>query len=111
MGPGAVIGHLTVTRGGQTVTLGRQCIIGNLNFVNAVSRAKPEFAHLDRHPALIMAEKSRMSTMHFLDASDRIELDEQPSLSGAWSQVMTHTYDFDELRQVTGPIRIGSRSL
>ncbi len=111
MGPSSVIGHLTVIRGCQDVELGRDCLIGNMNFVNAVDRTKPWFAHLDRHPALIMNDRSRISTMHFLDCSDRIEFAEHAGLGGLWTMILTHGYELDTASQTTRPVTIGLRSV
>ncbi|MEJ2887946.1 acyltransferase [Actinomycetospora aeridis] len=111
MGPSAVIGHLCVIRGAQDVELGTEALVGNLNFVNAVGRTKAHFAHLDRHPALIMGDCSRISTMHFVDCSDRVELGEHSGIGGVWTMVLTHTYAFDTATQVSAPVTIGARSV
>ncbi|GAA4811572.1 hypothetical protein GCM10023200_56710 [Actinomycetospora chlora] len=111
MGPGAVIGHLNVVRGSELVRLDEYALIGHLNFINAIRRDKGFFAEVDRRLELVLHPHARIMMMHFVDASDLVELHERASLTGYWTQVMTHSYDPATARQGTWPIVIGAWSL
>lgn len=110
MGPRATIGHLNAIRGCEDVEMDEDALVGHLVFVNAVRKDKDFFPGIDRHPALIMGPAARIMMMHFVDASDRVQLDERATIAGYWTLVMTHTFDHRENRQATHPIHIGTRT-
>ncbi|MHC1560547.1 acyltransferase [Actinomycetospora sp. C-140] len=111
MGPGASIGHLNIIRGCERVSLDEHALIGHLNFVNAIRRDKGFFDDVERRLEVVLHPHARIMMMHFVDASDLIELHERASLTGYWTQVMTHSYDPATARQGTWPIVIGAWSL
>lgn len=111
MGARARIGHLNVVRGCERVHLADDAVIGHLNFVNAIRRERGFFVDVDRHLELVLAWNARIMMMHFVDASDRVELGERATLTGFWSLVMTHSYEPATSRQTTRPITVGAHSM
>lgn len=95
------IGFLNLFRGGQGVHIGRYATILRLNVMN--SHPPPEAAN-PTDPQLRLGEGAVVTSGHWLDFTDRIELGDHSILGGRNSSLWTHN------RQRTRPIIIGSHS-
>lgn len=111
IGPRVHLGHLNVVRGCERFEMGEEAVLDQLNWVNAVRRGKGFYEGIEREPGLVLEKMARIQSMHFVDCSAMVHMEERASLSGFWSLVMTHSFDFREARQGVIPIRIGTRSV
>ena len=111
MGEGAVIGPLTLIRGCAEVRLDRDARIGSLVWVNSVRAGKGYFVGQDRRPALVMGVSSAITSLHFIDACDLVELGDYAGIGGVGCIVQTHSVDVEHMRQSTAPIRLGHHAM
>jgi acetyltransferase-like isoleucine patch superfamily enzyme len=112
MGEGAQIGHLNALRGLEEVRLGEGAKILMLVWVNAVRRSTGYFPGVEgRRPELIMGRHSLISSMHFVDACDLVEIGDFGAIAGFGSIVQTHAVDIEHMVQATRPVRIGEYSM
>jgi acetyltransferase-like isoleucine patch superfamily enzyme len=112
MEEGASIGALNVIRGCELVRLEARSAISALNLINSVRRSPDFFAATpDRRPELILGPSAAITTLHVLDACDRIELAPYAMIAGFGSLVQTHAVDLDAVAQSCRPIRVGDHSM
>ncbi|MDL5159144.1 acyltransferase [Actinomycetospora termitidis] len=108
MGEGARIGHLILIRGCEQVTMGERAHILMLVWVNSVRRSTGYFSGLEaRRPELVMGDHTLITSLHFIDACDLVELGNFSAIAGFGSIVQTHAVDVENMRQDSKPIRIG----
>jgi acetyltransferase-like isoleucine patch superfamily enzyme len=108
MGPSARIGHFNIVKGTR-VDLGERATIGDFNWISGLvaGNAKHFTDEAGRDPAFIMGRHAAMTSRHYVDCSNRVDIGEFATLGGARSQVLTHAIDFKRNRQVSAPVRIG----
>lgn len=107
----ASIGPLNVIRGCTEVRLGPGARIGSLVWVNSVREEKGHFVGQDRRPALVMGTAAIITSLHFIDACDLVELADYSAVGGVGTIIQTHAYDTENVRQASAPIRIGDHSM
>lgn len=109
MGEGARIGHLTVAKGMDLLSMGEQASIGRLNWITGYPSGKPpHFAHQPaRRPELEMAPHSGVTNRHIVDCTDRIFIGSFSIIAGFRSQLLTHSINIATNRQESRPIVIG----
>lgn len=95
------IGFLNLVRGGERVHIGRYATILRWNVMN--SRPSSEAVN-PTVPELHLGEGAVVTTGHWLDFTDRIELGDHAIIGGRNSSLWTHN------RQRTRPITIGAHS-
>ena len=54
-----------------------------------------------------MGRHAAMTSRHYVDCSNRVDIGDFATLAGARSQILTHAIDFNRNRQVSAPVRIG----
>lgn len=110
MRAGATIGHLTVAKGMDSLSMGEHASIGRLNWISAYpSKSPPHFDHQpDRSPVLEMSEHSAITNRHIVDCTDRITIGAFATVAGFRSQLLTHSINLVTCRQEARPITIGS---
>lgn len=110
MGPGSRIGHFNVIHGIESLDMEEQTLIGGFNWISANlgDYTNPEVE--GREPRLVLRRFSGITTRHYLDCSDRIEIGEFALLAGLRSVLLTHHMDMDTGRQGCAPIGIGAHS-
>jgi len=108
MGPASRIGHFNVIKG-MRVDLGERATIGDFNWIAglATGNAKHFSQEAGRDPALLMGRHAALTSRHFIDCSNRVDIGEFATIAGARSQILTHAIDFQRNRQVSAPVRIG----
>jgi acetyltransferase-like isoleucine patch superfamily enzyme len=111
MGAGAVIGHLNIIRGLETLRMARLARISNLNWINAVGRDKGVFEGIERELALVMGYNTTITIMHFIECCAKVELRDRACLAGYWTQLLTHTFDYRTEKQTAKPVTIGERTV
>ena len=107
---GARIGHLTVVKGLERLTLGEQASIGRLNWISAFPRGtgSRHFAHLPhRKPELLVGEHAAITHRHIIDCTERVIVGRFATVAGYRSQILTHSIDFERCRQHAEPVSIG----
>lgn len=112
MGPHSRIGHLTVCKGMELLSLGERANIGRLNWISAYPlNQPPHFTHLtERKPQLIVGEHAAITHRHIIDCTEEVIVDAFATLAGYRSQILTHSVDLTECRQDAKPVRIGRYS-
>jgi carbonic anhydrase/acetyltransferase-like protein (isoleucine patch superfamily) len=104
LGPNSRIGHLTVVRGLDELSLGTNSRLGNLNWVSGY----PSTGSSDpRRSILTIEENAAITHRHLLDCADRITIGKFSTVAGWNSQFITHSIELDISRQTSEPIRIG----
>ncbi|HUG73104.1 MAG TPA: hypothetical protein VMK82_06760, partial [Steroidobacteraceae bacterium] len=109
MGEGARIGHLTVVKGLDLLSMGQQASIGRLNWITGYpSGQPPHFMHQpSRRPELDMAAHSGITNRHLVDCTDQISIGSFSIVAGFRSQLLTHSINIATNRQEARPIAIG----
>lgn len=107
---GVRVGHFNVFRNLSSVMLGREVIIGNWNWVSATPAHHPDHYvdQPERNPSLIMHEHSSISTRHYFDCTDLVDIGAFSVIAGLNTQIITHGIDIARGRQTAGPVRIGN---
>jgi hypothetical protein len=108
MEPGARIGHFNVIKGARLEM--RECAsIGDFNWIAGLPPNSPRHfsSETNRDPALCLGRHSALTSRHFLDCSNRIDIGEFATIAGARSQILTHAIDLRSNLQVSAPVSIG----
>jgi acetyltransferase-like isoleucine patch superfamily enzyme len=108
MGPSSRIGHFNVVKGIR-VDLGEFATIGDFNWISGLGRGnRKHFTdEAGRDPAFVMGRHAALTSRHYIDCSNRVDIGEFATVAGARSQILTHAIDFRRNRQVSAPVRIG----
>jgi len=109
MDDGAVIGNLTVCKGISLLKMGERSIIGNLNWISGFPENDNSFfsADVERRPELILGAEAAVTTRHFIDCTNSVQIGRFTTFAGARSQMLSHSIDLYESRQSSKPITIG----
>ncbi len=54
-----------------------------------------------------MGRHSNLTSRHYVDCSNHVQIGEFATVAGARSQILTHAIDFRRCRQVSAPVQIG----
>jgi acetyltransferase-like isoleucine patch superfamily enzyme len=108
LGAGARIGHFNVIKG-IPVQLGDHAGIGDFNWISGLPPGTTRhFAgETDRDPRLVIGQHASLTSRHYIDCSNRVEIGEFSTVAGARSQILTHAIDLRSNRQVSAPASIG----
>jgi acetyltransferase-like isoleucine patch superfamily enzyme len=108
MGPSARIGHFNVVKGIR-LDLGESATLGDFNWISGLpAGTRKHFAdETGREPAFVMGRHAALTSRHYIDCSNRVDIGEFATVAGARSQILTHAIDFRRNRQVSAPVRIG----
>lgn len=108
MGPSARIGHFNVVKGIRA-DLGECATLGDFNWISGLgARDRKHFTDESaREPELVMGRHAALTSRHYIDCSNRVDIGEFATVAGARSQILTHAIDFKRNRQVSAPVRIG----
>ena len=103
------IGHLTVVRGIESLSLGLSARLGNLNWVSGVPAQAGRHFHqeLNRSPQLVLEEHSAVTHRHHIDCTDAVRIGRFTTVAGWGTQILTHAIDLQENRQSCAPVSIG----
>ncbi len=110
LGPYARIGHGTVLRGLDDVELGAYSQIGTLNWLTGLSTHVPTpffIGETHRCSSLRLGIHAAITTRHFVDCTNAVEIGAFSVISGVRSVLMTHGVDVRLGRQVSRGIAIG----
>jgi hypothetical protein len=110
-GPGASVAGLNLIRGCERVEIGAGAMLGPLNWVNGIRRSKGTVDVTDREPAFVMRPDSAVTSLHFIDCCDRVDVGSFALVAGLQSQLLTHSFDHRTGKQAVGPIVVGEYSL
>ena len=108
MGPSARIGHLNIIKG-MRLDMGECASVGDFNWIAGLpSGTRKHFTEeAGRDPAFVMGRHAALTSRHFVDCSNRVDIGDFATVAGARSQILTHAIDFKLNRQVSAPVRIG----
>lgn len=110
MKDGARIGHMTVIKGLDFLSMDSYARLGNLNWVSGFpSNSSMHFSHIiNRRPSLYIREHAAITNRHLIDCTDRIEIGPFSTIAGYRSQILTHSIDLVTSRQGCKPVSIGA---
>ncbi len=108
MEEGARIGHFNVIKGARLEML-EKSTIGDFNWISGLPpESRRHFlAEPGRDPALCLGRHAALTSRHFLDCSNRIDIGEFSTIAGARSQILTHAIDLANCVQVSAAVSIG----
>jgi acetyltransferase-like isoleucine patch superfamily enzyme len=103
------IGTLTLCKNIALLHLGEHAIIGRGNWITGFPLGpSPHFAsETDRRPELIVGAHSAITHRHLIDCTNRITIGRFTTFAGFQSQMLTHSIDLEQNRQVSAPITVG----
>lgn len=106
---GARIGHLTVAKGMDLLTVGEEASIGRLNWISAYPTGDSKhFTHLaQRRAELYVAAHAAITHRHIIDCTERVSIGRFSTFAGFRSQILTHSIDLVACRQDASPVSIG----
>ncbi len=107
---GARIGHLSVCKNIASVEMGKDSIIGSLNWITGFPYGTDSLhfkSDINRFPALILKQHSAITGRHMIDCTDTITIGEFTTVAGIRSQLLTHSINLEKSRQEAMPIKIG----
>jgi acetyltransferase-like isoleucine patch superfamily enzyme len=111
MGPHSRIGHLNMIRSVDILRMEEGSLIGTLNWVTANLAGFTERELDDRVRArssrLTLGRFASVSTRHYFDCSDEVEIGDFSDIAGLRSVLLTHHMDVQAGHQSCQPIRIG----
>lgn len=107
MADGAVIGSFNIFRNIPSVELGAAASIGSWNWFTTI-RAKSAFStSMNRTPSLVLGREAAITSRHYIDVQDRVEVGDFSILAGVRSSILTHAIDLNECSQRAKPVTIG----
>jgi len=111
MGPSSRIGHFNVVKGVRA-DLGERATVGDFNWISGLAAGnKKHFTEeSSRDPAFVLGRHAAVTSRHYIDCSNCVNIGEFATVAGARSQILTHAIDFNRSRQVSAPVRIGRYS-
>jgi hypothetical protein len=103
------IGHLTLCKNIALLHLHEHASIGRGNWITGFPQGpSPHFAsETDRRPQLIIGEHSAITHRHLIDCTNSVTIGRFTTFAGFQSQILTHTIDLVQNRQVSAPVSIG----
>jgi carbonic anhydrase/acetyltransferase-like protein (isoleucine patch superfamily) len=103
------IGHLTLCKNIALLHLHEHASIGRGNWITGFPQGPSRhFAReTDRHPQLIIGEHSAITHRHLIDCTNSVTIGKFTTLAGFQSQILTHTIDLANNRQVSARVSIG----
>ena len=103
------IGHLTLCKSIALLHLHECASIGRGNWITGFPQGpSPHFAsETDRRPQLIVGEHSAITHRHLIDCTNSVTIGKFTTFAGFQSQILTHTIDLAQNRQVSAPVSIG----
>jgi hypothetical protein len=108
MGPGTRIGHFTLTRNLDIMRLEEKASIGQWNWITGYARGGPAYrAETSRISKLVLRRHAAVTSRHYLDCTNSIEVGEFSTVAGLRSQFLTHGIDLHYSIQRSRPIFIG----
>lgn len=104
---GARIGRSNVISPIGLLHLGPYASIGHGNRIMGAQKANLYSAEPDRRSALIMGEHSALTRDHLVDCTSTVTIGRFTTFAGYRSQILSHSPDFENARQISQPVRIG----
>jgi acetyltransferase-like isoleucine patch superfamily enzyme len=111
MAAGSRISSLTVAVNLDLLDLAEISTIDRGNWITGfpTSSDLPYFSHQPtRHAELLLGAHSAITKNHHFDATNSIVIGDFTTIAGYHSQFLSHSIDFQQSRQHSEPIRIGS---
>lgn len=109
---GARIGHFTIVRNLERLSLAPKARIGTFNWIFGMLPSKRYFTdERDRLSALIMEEDASLTSRHIVDCTNTVTLGAFSTVAGFYSQILTHGIDVATNRQTSAPIRVGRHAM
>jgi acetyltransferase-like isoleucine patch superfamily enzyme len=108
MGSLARIGHFNIVKG-IPVEMGESASIGDFNWISGASFQNTMHfkTETDRQPALRLERHAALTSRHFVDCSNLVDIGEFSTIAGTRSQILTHAIDFRRNMQVSASVRVG----
>lgn len=109
---GARIGHFTIVRNLERLSLAPKARIGTFNWIFGMLPSTRYFTdEPDRLSALIMEEDASLTSRHIVDCTNTVTLGAFSTVAGFYSQLLTHGIDVATNRQTSAPICVGRHAM
>ena len=107
----AKIGHLNYCKNIRLLKVGEYSILGSLNWITGFPIIPNYTGHFSkeesRTPELVLDEHSAITSRHFIDCTNSVRIGSFSTVAGIRSQLLTHSIDIYESKQVSNRIEIG----
>ncbi len=111
-GSGSRIGHFTIVRNLERLSLAPGARIGTFNWVFGMLPSERHFTdEPDRLSALVMEEEASLTSRHIVDCTNTVTLGAFSTVAGFYSQILTHGIDVATNRQTSAPIMVGRHAM
>lgn len=109
---GARIGHFSIVRNLERLSLAPKARIGTFNWIFGMLPSTRYFTdEPERLSALIMEEDASLTSRHIVDCTNTVTLGAFSTIAGFYSQILTHGIDVKTNRQTSAPIRVGHHAM
>lgn len=109
---GSRIGHFTIVRNLERMSLAPKARIGTFNWIFGMLPSERYFTdEPDRLSALIMEEDASLTSRHIVDCTNTVTLGAFSTVAGFYSQILTHGIDVATNRQTSAPISVGRHAM
>jgi acetyltransferase-like isoleucine patch superfamily enzyme len=105
----ASIGHLTLCKNIALLHLGENASIGRGNWITGfpLGPGRHFATETERRPELIVGAHSAITHRHLIDCTNSVTIGKFTTVAGFQSQILTHSIDLEQNRQVSAPVRVG----
>ena len=109
MDAGSRIRSMTVCKGISLLKMGEKSSIGSLNWITGFPAGDRAFfvADVERRPELVLGAEAAITSRHYIDCTNSVQIGRYTTFAGARSQILTHSIDLHECRQSSKPVTIG----
>ena len=109
MDAGSRIGRLTMCKGISLLKMGEMSSIGTLNRITGFTEGDRTFfgADVGRRPELVLGAEAAVSTRHFIDCTNSVQIGRFTTFAVRSLSDGTHSIDLHECRQSSKPVAIG----
>jgi acetyltransferase-like isoleucine patch superfamily enzyme len=109
---GSRIGHFTIVRNLERLSLAPKARIGTFNWIFGMLPSTRYFTdEPDRLSALILEKDASLTSRHIVDCTNTVTIGAWSTVAGFYSQILTHGIDVATNRQTSAPISVGRHAM
>lgn len=107
-GENSKIGSFNFIKGLNSLTLEKNSIIGNLNWITGFDINRADFFNgIIRNPSLFVGDHAAITNRHYIDCTNSVSIGRFSTFAGVRSQILTHSIDIYKNIQDSKPVVIG----
>lgn len=108
MEKGSLITHFTFVNNIDRLHMKKFSKIGRSNWITGANSSSKMFRDSDRTCELIVGVHTRITGQHHIDCTGGVYIGEFTTIAGIQSQILSHSVDVKQSKQVAGPVTIGN---